>query len=306
MNPKMNTKWLRSMSCILCALGIGLSVHLYKSGSKAQVEKYTAEFDAEAARSLLLIQARMDAYCSDANLLQAWVSIPTNFTPHWEDFKAFANVILASRVGINAVSYNPRLTSETVAMHQAKYQTEIARMNFMQRVPNSTKLVPTNFLIYQSGGKSVLTVPLRDYYFVVTYIEPYETNANALGFELASNPTRQEALLLAQDTGKLVATEQIRLIQETGVQPGILLFAPFYNTTGLPALNLSCTTWQAKFESVEWRRANILGTTSLVLRVGDMINSILDDSNLDVFVFEVKNDKTLAFLCSGATGRDCL
>ena len=56
----------------------------------------------------------------------------------------------------------------------------------------------------------------RAEYFPVTLVEPLEGNEAAVGFDLASNPARLETLERARDTGALVVTRRIRLVQETG------------------------------------------------------------------------------------------
>ncbi len=67
-----------------------------------------------------------------------------------------------------------------------------------------------------------------DTYFPVYFVEPLEGNEAAVGFDLASNPTRLEALIQARDTGTPVATARITLVQETGRQFGFLIFVPVF------------------------------------------------------------------------------
>jgi len=60
--------------------------------------------------------------------------------------------------------------------------------------------------------------------FSCLFVEPVHGNERAIGFDLASNPTRREALLLSHTTGRLVATGRIVLVQETRDQFGFLVF----------------------------------------------------------------------------------
>ena len=50
----------------------------------------------------------------------------------------------------------------------------------------------------------------RPEYFPVFYVEPYKKNATALGFDLASNPVRRQALEFSRDSGEPVATGPVR------------------------------------------------------------------------------------------------
>ncbi|MGB2997604.1 MAG: CHASE domain-containing protein, partial [Phycisphaerae bacterium] len=79
----------------------------------------------------------------------------------------------------------------------------------------------------QSKGRMVRAAR-RDEYFPVYFVEPYKGNEIALGFDLASNPTRLEALNRSRDTGRMTATARITLVQETGRQLGVLVFLPVY------------------------------------------------------------------------------
>ncbi|MFQ5524830.1 MAG: CHASE domain-containing protein [Thermoanaerobaculia bacterium] len=73
----------------------------------------------------------------------------------------------------------------------------------------------------------------RDEYVVVFYLEPYEGNEEALGFDLASDPARARALAEARDTGQTVATPPIFLVQKGEGKPGFLFIAPIYRRGSL-------------------------------------------------------------------------
>ena len=115
----------------------------------------------------------------------------------------------------------------------------------------------------------------RTEYFPVTYVLPLEPNLRALGFDLASEPNRRSALERARDTGELVATAPITLVQETQSQAGYLVFAPIYSTGGVPS-------------TVQERRDTLAGFGLAVFRVDDFIDAAVPstthaDFNLDIF-----------------------
>ena len=98
----------------------------------------------------------------------------------------------------------------------------------------------------------------REEYFPVYFIEPYEGNEMALGFDLASNPTRLEALRRSRDTGQTVATARITLVQETADQFGFLVFMPVYHKG-------------SAVKTVEDRRKNLQGFVLGIFRVDAII-----------------------------------
>ena len=111
------------------------------------------------------------------------------------------------------------------------------------------------FKDWRLDGQRVVDIE-RPEYIVVTYIEPFESNQAAMGFDVASNPTRLAALERARDTGEMVTTGRITLVQETGNQYGFLIFKPIYESPSLP-------------ETVEVRRQALKGFAVGVFRVGD-------------------------------------
>lgn len=95
---------------------------------------------------------------------------------------------------------------------------------------------------------------------VVDYVEPMTGNEPAFGFDLTSESSRRDAVDEARDTGDLVATAPIRLVQEHGQQSGFLLFLAVYD--GSPA-------------TAPARRRHFLGVVTEVFRVDDMLRSSL-------------------------------
>ena len=98
--------------------------------------------------------------------------------------------------------------------------------------------------------------------FPVNYVFPFEPNLAAFGFDLASNDSRLAALRQARDSGALLATEPITLVQETGKQAGFLVFAPIYSTGDVPA-------------SLQQRRDTLSGFGLAVFRVGDFLGGAI-------------------------------
>jgi PAS domain S-box-containing protein len=78
----------------------------------------------------------------------------------------------------------------------------------------------------------------RDEYFPVHFVVPMEGNEAALGFDLASDATRREALEASRETGKMHATAAITLVQELVERNGVVVFLPIYH--GEPMTAADC------------------------------------------------------------------
>jgi signal transduction histidine kinase len=64
-------------------------------------------------------------------------------------------------------------------------------------------------------------------YFVVRFAEPLDSNAAALGYDIATEPAWCQAAVEARDTGTAALTRKIRLIQDAQ-RTGVLLLLPIY------------------------------------------------------------------------------
>ena len=125
-------------------------------------------------------------------------------------------------------------------------------------------------------------------YFPVYYVEPYTGNEKALGFDLASDATRRAALEEAYATGSPVATNRIRLIQETGDQYGFLVFLPVYDHKRLYSK-----------KPLETFRGFALG----VFRIGDAVEGALrgqQRQDMDIRLFDSTAPRGQRLLYSSA------
>ena len=104
-------------------------------------------------------------------------------------------------------------------------------------------------------------------YFPVYYVEPYAGNAAALGFDLGSNSARLKPLSRARDSGNMVATSRITLVQETGDQYGFLIFLPVYKK-------------DAPTNTIEERRRNLEGFVLGVFRISDLADAAIHDGSI--------------------------
>ncbi|MCH7863957.1 MAG: CHASE domain-containing protein, partial [Proteobacteria bacterium] len=179
-----------------------------------------------------------------------------------EEFRTFANSLLKRAPGVQALEWIPRIS----AGEREKYE-RIARADGFP-----------DFRIKEKNAKgNMVPAGTRAEYFPVYYVEPLKGNERALGFDLASNATRRDALTKARETGKVVVSGRIKLVQETGDQFAFLAFKPIYQKN-------------YPLHSVELRRKFLLGFALGVFRIGDVVENALakqvGPSGLDIYVFD--------------------
>jgi len=178
-----------------------------------------------------------------------------------QEFQTFVGRYLSRHPGIQALEWIPRVpANERASFEEAANLDGYPEFQITER---------------QTQGK-MIPVAKRNEYFPVYYVEPYEGNEIALGFDLASNPTRLEGLNQARDTGEATATARITLVQETSQQYGILIYVPIYSNGTNPS-------------TIEERQQNLQGFALGVFRIGDVVNTSMDTGlykNLEVELYD--------------------
>jgi signal transduction histidine kinase len=104
---------------------------------------------------------------------------------------------------------------------------------------------------------------------VISYLEPHNPASTVVGYDMYTDSTRRQALEEARDSGSIVLTDLITLVNDVSKadkQPGFLMYVPIYKD-GLI------------HRTIAERQANILGYTYAPFRTYDLINKILLEKN---------------------------
>ena len=130
-----------------------------------------------------------------------------------KQFSQFAAPLLARNPAIQALEWIPRVPKRLRRKYEDSARHDgFPAFQFTERV----SLVE----MARAGERAV--------YFPVFYVAPFKSNEKALGFDLYSDRVRREALQSSVDSGQMVATSRIKLVQETSDQYGFLVFRPVY------------------------------------------------------------------------------
>ncbi|HUJ29622.1 MAG TPA: CHASE domain-containing protein [Myxococcales bacterium] len=117
----------------------------------------------------------------------------------------------------------------------------------------------------QTRGFSVWPAGARDEYWVNVFIEPDDQfNRPAIGFDMASEAARRDAMVAARDSGLPCVTRRVKLISYVGdaQRPGFLIFAPMYTTAQVPP-----AVWE--------RRSRLRGFSFAAFRSDELFLGIL-------------------------------
>lgn len=117
----------------------------------------------------------------------------------------------------------------------------------------------------------------RDEYHAIVFIEPLDRrNRAALGYDMYSEPVRQEAMARARDTGMPAATGMLTLVQEIDPQkqPGFLIYVPVYQGGAAPP-------------DVASRRKELLGFVYGAFRDDDLVRGIFGSEHAPRTAFDL-------------------
>jgi len=168
-----------------------------------------------------------------------------------QEFTTFVGNRVGPRRGIRALEWVPQVRHQD----RAAFVTRAKEEGFQ------------SFQITERGpDNSLVRAGDRDEYFPVYFVEPLTGNEPALGFDLASNPTRRAALDLARDSGEAVSTARINLVQDAKRPYGALVISPVY-VSG------------AKTDTVEARRGALVGFALGVFSIAEIVDAALPVPN---------------------------
>lgn len=234
------------------ALSLGLGRLLYKEETraielefKAEIDQLSASLEREALLNLEILFA-----------LRSAVAVMPEMTA--ERFNRLTYEILERSPAIQAFAWAPFVEHSQVDEFIRRQEEAFA-----------------DFAMTEASPDGLVGLTDRAWYVPVQYIEPLGQNRAALGFDLASEASRREALLEARESGEMVATAGIRLVQEPENQRGFLVFAPLYTLSTSPGAGIDTRQHY--------------GFINGVFRVGELVAQAVGPELTEDLLFEVRD-----------------
>ena len=235
--------WLVTL-LLVAVIGVGGSVAGWQAVLNDQDSALHQRFESLAQDRAAAIQQEVNGSLQELYALRALFEEQT--TVSRSSFRAFVDELPATRA-LQAVEWIPQVP----AGERSQYEAAARADGF-----------PSFQITEHNAGGQLVAAGARSEYYPVYYAEPTQGNLAALGFDLASEPTRRSALLQALNTGQPATTTGIRLVQETGSQWGVLIY--------LPVLRADVARTSASPPG-----ANLEGFVLGVIRTGDLVETSL-------------------------------
>lgn len=235
------------------SFGIGLSILSAALVNKWEVSNRQLRFQRQIENLATALQRSLTRHTDVLVFLSDYYQVSESQVSR-QAFADFVDRSLQTYSGIQALEWAPIVPQTDRFTYERSVQT--AGYPAFQ----ITELAKTGRLV-RAGD--------RPYYIPVTYVQPFEENQTAFGFDLNSNPTRASAIEQARTTGQITATGRIRLVQEKRDEFGFLVFLPLYQNHQVPT-------------SVDLRRQDSMGFLLGVFRVSDVVEEALQGLQYEI------------------------
>ena len=201
----------------------------------------SGQFERRAQELSEAIEKDLEAHLETLYSIQSFMGVSRQATRF--EFREYVAPFLQRHPSILALAWNPSVSQS----HRLTYEASGREEGFAQ------------FEIKERGANGAL-VRARDRqeYVPVQYVEPFFGNERALGYDIASDPIRLEALTRARTSGKPSATGWINLAHGSEQHPAFVVFLPIYEN--MPAS-----------QSTGGKERGLLGYATAVFRISDIV-----------------------------------
>jgi signal transduction histidine kinase/CheY-like chemotaxis protein/sensor domain CHASE-containing protein len=254
-------------------LGVPASIGVSRLILSAEDQAIRAHLEAHALEHAGAIERQLATDLAVVESLAAVFAVNPEVTR--QDFHAVAAYLLARHPSLRALGWDPRIRRA----EREAWEAEMRRTGS-----------PGYRITERSAAGAMVPAADRPDYYVVGYIEPYEGNAAALGYDVGSEPRRRAALERAAASGEPALTPAIVLVQDEEEKTGFLAFWPRYRDA-------------ARGPSPSWEE-DLVGFAVGVFRVEDLVKAATpqpDDQEMGVRVEDVTDPTAPTLLYASPT-----
>jgi signal transduction histidine kinase len=249
---------------LVLALGVLISATGYLLTNSYYQNRSQQAFDGPATHYTAIFSQAIDRYLEVVNAIGTFMTA-YNEVDRWEFF-ALAEKNLPRFPGIQALEWVPRVPAEKRTEYEEQGQKDgLYGFQFTER---------------DAQGNAV-PARERDEYFPIYFVEPFEGNQTALGFDIQSDPAGRRILNRARDSGRMVASRQVGLVQAADSEAAILTVLPIYDPKSEPA-------------TAAERQDALVGFVLGVFRFSDLAEVAMSDSAsadaLDIYLYDAAAD----------------
>lgn len=247
-SKKDGFRW--SPHAVIIIVGIAFSLFLFFIVRQSQRDYLESEFRRMAKNRVLALD----------RFIQTKISILESVRCFFESSE------FVERAEFNTFTASFSEQQEIYNIAWAPHVKHSDRAAFVSRIRAE---IPDFSVKQQRSGGDLIPAGEREAYYPVQFIEPdTEQNKMVLGFDVASESPRFQALAAARDNNRAVATETIRLVQDADGKKSFLIFLPVYKS-GLPA------------DTLAQRRDNIAGVVIGAFYIETLVDRAMSFTDIE-------------------------
>ena len=258
---KININVLLAIAILI--LGISVSVEIQYLRNEARLNANTNEVNLIIANETSSIRQEIVSGFTSVEVLGSFFEKNDGITR--KEFQNYTSPLYTGNLSIKAISWVPKITQRQ-------------RTGFESEIRNE-HISPAFSITERNDKNKLISAASRPYYFPVKYIEPFNENINALGYDIFSDNTRSTTVVDAINTRKLTITPRIKLVQDSLDYSFLALLPVFYHSGPITG-----------FSRIE----NVKGLVSTVFKVNQLINTALQRSKsvgIKLMVFDITTKK---------------
>ncbi|MEI7769361.1 MAG: CHASE domain-containing protein [Chloroflexales bacterium] len=183
-----------------------------------------------------------------------------------DEFNKFVAPLFDRLPSTQAIAWSPRV----LAADRVAFERSVQASGF------------PDFGLYErdvSGQRA--PVAARPEYFPATFVEPFDANREALGFDIGSESSRMQTIIRACDTGLPMFTPPIRLVQPTDEERSLLLITAVYRQG-------------VQTDSIAARRENLLGVIYSRFQMSSLLEKVqtqISPHDIELYLFDLSDDQ---------------
>jgi len=232
--------------------GVFLALSLYSILHNNFQKSVYNQFKLDVQNYTKSIEYGISQYIDILYLIQAGFNA-SNFVEQ-DEFRILVDPFIKRYPGIQAFEWVPKVSNEMREVYEEAMTVEIGE-NF--------------YFFEESEDKRIIPVKERDWYYPVYYIEPLEENKIWFGLDAGNVPPAHISKMKSVVINAPSATQPFALVQTSENVRGVIISLPVFEKG-------------FDIETISQRVGAVKGFVSIVLKVGPMLDSILESTAYDI------------------------
>jgi signal transduction histidine kinase len=199
------------------------------------------------------------------------------------DFRKFVGPALDRYSSIAALQWIPRVS----ATERPTFEVDARRSFARFRMTENNK------------AGELVRVQARPEHFPVLYVQPYQLNKDALGFDLASVPALLNALQRTRDAGQMRASPRLTLEIGGGLEYGFTARLPVYYKVDTGEADAEEEEDHLAPDTLELRYQHLRGFAAGTFRTSEIVERALQNlspSGIDIVIYDVSDENQRDFI----------